>query len=101
MFAAIKKWLGAVAGVLVAAAAAVIWYRARRLQRKVDAAENATARAKAAEQRAAVATDREDVENETSKLPDAPPVALGDAPRGTAAGRLRRWLRDLPKSTKK
>lgn len=92
----VRGWLygiGALAGLLLGA-----WLLGRA---KGKAAEQGKTRAAQEAAQAAQATVhahevRDEVENETAKLPDAPPQSVAAADPATAAGRLRDdgWTRD-------
>ena len=86
MIARLKAWL-AVIGALVLAGIG-LWWKGRNAGKQ--AAKDAQA------QRIAHAHEvRNEVENETAQLPDAPPQRVADADPATAAGKLRDdgWMR--------
>ncbi len=92
----LKGYLIAAGVFLAALAAAVLYGRAKgeaAEQVKTRAAQDAATAAQAVVHAHEV---RNEIENETAKLPDAPPQRVGDAAAGTAAGKLRDdgWVRD-------
>lgn len=90
MIARLKDWALALAGIILAIGAALLYGRRRGREAAEDAQE-----ARDAQARAEAQATRNEVDNETAKLPDAPAQRVGDAADGTAAGRLRdRWTRD-------
>lgn len=96
ILAKLKTWALALLALFAALAGAVLYGRAKGKaaeQGKTRAAQEAAAAAQATVHAHEV---RNEVENETAKLPDAPPQRVGDADSGTAAGRLRDdgWTRD-------
>jgi hypothetical protein len=90
VIARLKDWALALAGIILAIGAALLYGRHRGREAAEDAEAARDAQANARAQQA-----RNEVDNETAKLPDAPAQRVGDAVDGTAAERLRdRWTRD-------
>jgi len=92
----LKGYLIAAGALLAALAAAVLYGRAKGKaaeQVKTRAAQDA---AVTAQETVHAHEVRNEVENETAKLPDAPAQSVGAADPATAAGRLRDdgWTRD-------
>lgn len=96
-------WVKARTAVLVLGALALsalsAWLFGRRAgkesQRQAEATRDAQAAAQAAQNTIKAHEVRDEVENETAKLPDAPPQSVADADPATAAGKLRDdgWVR--------
>jgi hypothetical protein len=89
LWARLYGWVMALGALVAAVGAAWLYGRHQGKEAAQDkaAAESAQANARAQH-------DRNEVDNETAKLPDAPPQKVGDADPDTAAGRLRDWTRD-------
>lgn len=81
--------------VALGAGAIEMWRRGARHQADADLAASAQKAIEQANAEAAAARTRQEVEVENAKKPDAPTVAIKDAPAGTPAGDLRRWVRDV------
>lgn len=83
----------AIAG--VSALLGMMFLKGKHAQAKTDDFKDAQSLAEAAQQAVAAANVRKDVENETAKLPDAPPQTVETADPDTAAGQLRTdgWVR--------
>lgn len=95
LWAKVRGYLIAAGVFLAALAAAVLYGRSKGKaaeQGKTRAAQEAATAAQATVHAHEV---RDEVENETAKLPDAPPQRVGDADPASAAGKLRDdgWVR--------
>lgn len=91
LWARLYGWVMALGALVAAVGAAWLYGRHQGKEAQEDKQAVADAQANAQAQH-----DRNEVDNETAKLPDAPPQKVGDADPNTAAGRLRDdgWLRD-------
>ena len=92
----IGRWLiGLAAAILMALALAYAAFRkGKHAQADADNAKDAETIANAAQVTVNAAVVRQEVANETAKLPDAPAQRVLDADRNTAAGKLAaEWLR--------
>lgn len=84
----LKTWAVAALAMIAGVLGAYVLGRWKGGKAAADAVRGADAEAAAKAEHAQVQT-RVEVENETAKLPDAPPQRVGDADPATAAGRLR------------
>lgn len=92
----LKGYLIALAGLLAALGAAVLYGRAKGREAERGKTRDAQEAATAAQATVHAHEVRNEVENETAKLPDAPAQSVAAADPATAAGRLRDdgWTRD-------
>lgn len=91
----IGRWLIGLGAVVAAilAALGIGWARGRKAQADANKTKDAETIAEAAQATVNAAVVRQEVANETAKLPDAPAQRVLDADRNTAAGHLREWMR--------
>lgn len=96
ILARLKTW--ALAALALLAAIVSAWLYGRRKGKAVaeqaEATRDAASNAQAAQETINAHEVRHEVEDEVSKLPDAPTQAVGDARPDSAAGRLQDWTRD-------
>lgn len=92
----LKSYLIAAGALLAALAGAVLYGRAKGKAAEQGKTREAQQAATAAQAAVHAHEVRDEVENETAKLPDAPPQSVAIADPATAAGRLRDdgWTRD-------
>lgn len=92
----VGKWLALLGAIITAIFAAEEYgkHEGKQQQADADAAKNATTKVQQAQAVTDAAKVRSEVDNEISKLPDAPAQRVGDAKPSTAAGGLQSWTRD-------
>jgi hypothetical protein len=93
----VGRWIVGIGAVLlgILALAYTAFLKGKHAQVAKDQAKDAQSLAEAAQEAVNAANVRKDVDNETAKLPDAPPQSVATADPATAAGQLRDdgWVR--------